>query len=280
MTSFDASLAIQSSAPTGSLSNIIWFDTVNLIFKYNTGAGWIPLSGAVQVEQTTTSTGTQNDFDLNGHNVLLRCNNASLLTLTGFTVNGATPLHGSQVTIVGINAQVNFSHQAGSTAANQLFNFITSGPTPILLGSVKYIYDGTTSRWRLVDHEQGKWISIAFAAGDFTASGSMTWTVASGDQVTRKFYIKGRCVTYNALINTSTVGGVVSTELRVAFPGYTMVDTMRCPCSISDNGVQAIGVADSVASASHIRVLKVASVVWTLSTDLTFVWFTNTFEVS
>lgn len=189
------------------------------------------------VEQTTTSTGTQNNFDLNGRNTVLRCNNASLLTLTGFTVLTAAPQAGDRVTVISINAQVNFSHQTGSTAANQLFNFVTSGPTPILLGSAVFVYDGTTSRWRLVNHIQGNWITPTFAAGNFTASGAMTWTVDAGDVAIQKYKVEGNTFTMALTVNTSSVGGVVASGLQVAVPnGYTTASDASNFLRVNDNG--------------------------------------------
>lgn len=62
------------------------------------------------------------------------------------------------------------------------------------------------------------WITPTFSAGNFTASGSMTWTVASGDIVTNAYQVIGKTLIWNIDINTSTIGGTPSDELRIAIP--------------------------------------------------------------
>jgi hypothetical protein len=110
---------------------------------------------------TTTSTGTQNDFapGLVG-NTIVRCNNATLLTITGL----AAGYDGQLVKFISVGAgQVDFPHQsASSAAANRQINVATSGNTSLAAGSgiAEYAYDATTARWRLTTHEQGAWIAF------------------------------------------------------------------------------------------------------------------------
>jgi hypothetical protein len=83
-------------------------------------------SSATWTTVTTTSTGTQNDFapGLVG-NTIVRCNNATLLTITGL----AAGYDGQHVKFESIGAgQVDFPHQsASSSAANRQINFATAG---------------------------------------------------------------------------------------------------------------------------------------------------------
>src|SRR5215204_6107387 len=150
-----------------------------------------PFSIPTVVEQTTVLTGTQNDFNLLGRNVILRCNNAADLTLTGFLVNGATPRTGDLVTLVSIGvSHVYAAHQnIGSTVNGRLINYVTSGNTPLAAGKgvSSYQYDGTTLKWRLISHNQGDFISIPYDATDFTANTGL-WTVDVGDLVTFAYY--------------------------------------------------------------------------------------------
>jgi hypothetical protein len=72
-------------------------------------------------EATTTSTGNLDDFDFSGAD-LLRCNNASLLTIRGLQAG----VSGQVLTIVSVGAgQVDLSHQdtGDGTAANRLICF-------------------------------------------------------------------------------------------------------------------------------------------------------------
>lgn len=109
-------------------------------------------TGGSPVVQTTTSTGTQNDFALTAGCTLLRCNNATLLTLTGF----AAGADGQRVQIVSVGAgQVNVTDQAaGSTAANRV---ITGNSATHAYeagkGTLAIEYDVTTARWRIVSEK-------------------------------------------------------------------------------------------------------------------------------
>lgn len=141
---------------------------------------------------TTVSTGTQDNFAPGlSNNTILRCNNATALTIDGF----ASGVTGQHIYVVSVGAgQVNFAHQAaGSTAANRLINFATlgaagaaSGLTSLAagIGTAEFIYDGTTSRWRLVSHEQGDWIDFS---GVSTVVG---WTTFTDEHI--RYKLSGR----------------------------------------------------------------------------------------
>jgi hypothetical protein len=154
---------------------------------------------------TTTSTGTQNDFapGLIG-NTVVRCNNATLLTINGLSGG----YDGQRIVLVSVGAgQVDLAHQAaGSSAANRFINFATSGTTSLAAGSgtAEFVYDATTARWRLLEHEQGAW--IAFTP---TLSGTtQTYGVQSG-----AYMLRGRTVSVSIYILLTAKGnasGVVN----------------------------------------------------------------------
>lgn len=181
------------------------------------GATYLASLAVAPSVQTTTSTGTVNDFataSITSNLVVVRCNNAADLTLTGFT---AATTAGQQLLILSVGAgNVFLPHQnTGSAAANRAINFATSGNTPLAagVGLAKYVYDTTTSRWRLTVHEQGTWITRTFAAGNYTASAG-TWTVASA---TRDAYLlKGRSLTFSVTVTGTTSGAPVT--VKVALP--------------------------------------------------------------
>lgn len=105
-------------------------------------------AGAGAVVQTTTSTGTVNDFALTSGAGFLRANNATALTLTGL----AAGTDGQRVTIVSIGAgSVTLTDQAaGSTAANRIITGTGGALTlPAGSGGVTLLYDATTARWRV-----------------------------------------------------------------------------------------------------------------------------------
>lgn len=234
-------------------------------------------AGVANTEATSALTGAQPA--INPAAKLIRLDNATLLTIQGIAAGEA----GQIVTFVSTGAgQVNFEHQSGSaTEANRLINTATSGVTPLApgVGTATYQYDGTAQRWRLVAHDQGDWIDVAFNAADYVGNGSQTWTVAAGDAQIRKYYLRGRILHYHVLINTSTVGGTPNTDLRVQNVGYTFPTTQRTPCSIADNGTQNIGLCDALGTSSLFRVQRIAAANWSAATDTTFVWFNVAVEV-
>lgn len=179
-----------------------------------------PTASAAPVVQTTTLTGAQADFVLWPNCSELRLNNATLITISGF----AAGFDGQTLTLVSKGAgQVNLLHQdAGSAAANRNVNFVTSGLTPLAagVGRATLKYDAVASRWILISHSQGAVIQVPFAAGNFTASGTMTWTNVT--QVNYGYFLNGRVLFLVWNFGPSDVGGTLSFGLRVTLPnGYT-----------------------------------------------------------
>lgn len=172
-----------------------------------------PIGGSI----TITTTGNIDDLDF-GNVPLILMNNASLSTIRGLKAG----YPGQIIRIVSVGAgQVNFEHQnSNSSASNRLLNSVTSGITPIAAGkgSATYQYDIVDSRWKLVGHFQGAWISVPFTSGDYTASGSLTWTVESGDLITFAFYLRGNSLFVVGYWDTTTLSGTASNQLFVLIP--------------------------------------------------------------
>jgi hypothetical protein len=61
------------------------------------------------------------------------------------------------------------------------------------------------------------WKQYVFAAGDFTGSASMTWTVEIGD-VAIKYMIQGKLMIISFVIATTTVGGTPDVSLQFTIP--------------------------------------------------------------
>lgn len=208
------------------------------------GATYLASLAVVPSVQTTTSTGTINDFatsSLTSNLVVLRCNNAADLTLTGFT---AATTAGQQLLVVSVGAgNVFLPHQnTGSAAANRSINFATSGSTPLAagIGVAKYVYDTTTSRWRLTVHEQGAWITRTFAAGNYTGSAG-AWTVASGNITVDAYYLHGKTMTIAESLSgsTSTTPG---TQYRVLIPAsFSAARSTDVGAQVTDNGTSVAG---------------------------------------
>lgn len=233
-----------------------------------------------------TTTGTVNNWapGLSG-NTLIRCNNATLLTITGFAAGVA----GQRILLVSIGAgQVDLSHaDAGSSAGNKLQNFATTGKTSLAagIGVAEYVYDATSAVWRLVSHEQGDWITPAFAAGTYTGSASQTWTVTSGQVTTQSYWLRGRQMTVTFSLDATTVGGTPSTGLQIgaaAWGGFTVrASQFNAPIAyLLDNSANAPGFLQINSGGTVIRCLKQNLGNWTASTTATTVYGQITFGVT
>jgi hypothetical protein len=236
-----------------------------------------------------TETGTQNDWAPagmpNDGEFLILWSGASALTVTGVS-GGAT---GQRFVFKNIGAAVaSFSYDAaGSSAANRFRNMATSAGTPVAPGGcVIYQHDG--ARWAMVSHDQGAGITPTFAAGDFTALTAGTWTVASGDVGTMRYHLRGKCLTVQFTINTTTVAqsGANPTVLLVSnaqwggFTGAAGAAQAIAPITIIDNGTWGNGYVEVLGAGSVLRLIKNQQAQWATATDTTYVWGTVAFEVT
>jgi len=187
-------------------------------FFNGTGGYTTPSSGTWTVI-SNTDTGAQNNWapaGLSG-NTLIEWNGAADIAPTGLA--GGTA--GQLVTIRNVTAAkiATFAHaSASSSAANRFTNYATSAATPVAPGgTITYQHDGTN--WQIVGHNQGAWIDVAYTAGDFTASGAMTWTVESTDLKTFHYRLAGTTLEIDLVVETSTTGGTPDNALQVKVPG-------------------------------------------------------------
>lgn len=126
------------------------YASINAMFN---GASTFELGGALALGRyTTTATGTQNNWDIDAANGnvsvgVLRCNNASALTINGILASSGHRL----LLVVAKNSTVNLAHEAGgSTAANRL---ITASAATVALaagGWAMLMYDVTSARWMVL----------------------------------------------------------------------------------------------------------------------------------
>lgn len=226
----------------------------------------IPIPNVV----TITSTGTVNNLSvtlLSGVLNVIRCNNVTDLTLTGLVSTGIED--GTEVLFETVGAgNVYFKHlNGGSSAANQFSNIATSGDTPISTGGVaRFKYGTTSSLWRLTSHEQGAWITPTFAAGNFTGSASLTWTVAGGNVTSDAYRLSGRTLHVTLDIVATSTGGTASTQLKIgnaAWGGFTIAKTGVGTGRITDAGATAvIGIGVCTAAATFIAIEKVDISTW------------------
>jgi hypothetical protein len=242
--------------------------------------------GASWVEQSTAVTGAQHNFDLNDHLTVLRCTGAAPV-FSGFTVNGGAPAAGDQVLIVCLGTTAKVTNQdAGSTAAHRIITPSTNGQIVGLNGLMLLVYDDTTDRWREFLIESGAPIAVAFDAAHYTASGSMTLTVAAGDVIADVYIQRGTLVTFISTIQTATVGGTPSNELRKAFPaGFTAKAGEQWSPVVAgfDNNVGASFVISNQTSQSnaYLRIRRQDGANFAAATNTTYIYIPAlTFEMN
>lgn len=233
------------------------------------------------VPQSSVLVGTQHDFPLTPGATQLRLDNASLLRITGFSAGVA----GQRLTVISVGAgQVDFAHEnAGSVAANRLHNFATSGDTSLAsaVGTAVFEYDASNARWRMVEHNQGAWITVAFAAGNFSATGGGTWTVGAADVSTLAYFLRDRTLTVNWQVSSTSVAGVVSSLniLNAAFAGFVAAKTMYGFFLYNDNGAgNAVGYTSVSAADTKVVLSKLAGN-FSVAADATHTFGAITFEV-
>jgi hypothetical protein len=128
----------------------------------------------------------------------------------------------------------------------------------------------------------GDFVAPAFAAGNFTGSVGMTFTVASGNVSEYKYSIVGHNLHLECMISAATTGGSASTALKVVIPGgFTIKGTKRVPCGSLNNGTWVNGMALMTDGANFVGVYIdiTGANNWTLSANTGFS-FSVDFEVN
>ncbi|MFA6282366.1 MAG: hypothetical protein WCY05_07710 [Candidatus Omnitrophota bacterium] len=127
----------------------------------------------------------------------------------------------------------------------------------------------------------GAWSTPDFSAGNFTANGSMTWTVEAGDVTTYAYVIIGKTMTVSFAIDTSTIGGTVNTTLYIAIPNAeTAKKTVYVPCLLTDNELPVTGRACVTASGTTIAITRLDGANYTAKTNLVNARGQITFEIN
>ena len=242
-----------------------------------TGAIWNQLVDTINLLEPSTSvittTGTQTALAIpSGHgDLVIFANNASLLTIQGI----AAPAHdGQRLTIYSIGAgNLSLAHENGSaSAANRLSNIVTSANIVLAnaVGWVKFVYSTTASRWKMLDFEQGSWLTQTYSAGNFSITGGGSWSVEDGDEIIT-YYLRGRMLEVSIDIAGSSVLTTAGTPLIMAIPGgfQSTHNTYNRGIRVRDNAVETTSASWDVGAANNninFRLVPVATN-WALSTN-------------
>jgi len=181
----------------------------------------ITLVNGIGALVTSSTTGTTNDAaDVNGQltNGLmtrLKLTNATLRTITGLSggIDGALVLMHAKG---GDQADLK-DQDSGSAASNRIVT--GSGGTISLVpnrGVAILLYD--TNIWRVIYHDQGDWIDIAFNGANFTtnSTGSIT-PAAGGHPYVYRYRLRGKTMTLQCAAKVAINNGSTN-EIRFALP--------------------------------------------------------------
>jgi hypothetical protein len=130
----------------------------------------------------------------------------------------------------------------------------------------------------------GVWTDVAFDANNFTANGTMTWTVASGDQNTYRYMLIGNTMFLSFKISTSSVTAPLNTQLRIAIPGgFTVASGYTTSGGLDYNqGAWLKGCCEVASGEAYVRLFTAGfgSANWAASVVLTYLQGQIIFEVA
>ena len=127
-------------------------------------------------------------------------------------------------------------------------------------------------------HLPGTWTTPAFNAGDFTANGSMVWTVDSVQ--TFAYTLNYKVMTVVFALGHTSVGGTPSNRLQVLVPGGKIVSKQAINPFIAYHNAPAFVIGACIAIAgSRILSLLHPTGNWAASARNTSVFGQITFEV-
>lgn len=100
----------------------------------------------------------------------------------------------------------------------------------------------------------GQWITPAFLAANFSANGSMSWTVVAGGVTTYSYTLVGRTMVFSFSVS-GTVGGTPNTLLQIAIPdGYVASQTMSNDVLILNGGTYSTSLASVVSGGTVLQI--------------------------
>jgi len=120
----------------------------------------------------------------------------------------------------------------------------------------------------LPDARLNTYTNRSYSSGNYTASGSMTWTVDSGDVLLDRYVRVGPMTYFSFYVYASSVGGTPDTVLKIALPGSGGYETYGL-FWYSDNGTAGIGLVRS--NGTQMELSKLDGSNWTASTNNTAV---------
>jgi hypothetical protein len=179
----------------------------------------------------------------------------------------------------GGSAGVAFTDFANIFTSNQRINAglgvnVAPGATGTISSSDAHFERGRSTA-------MGEWTAVSYSAGNFTGSGSQTWTVDNADIAVYSYMLVGKTLYLKFAADTTTVGGTPSTDLLIAIPGgFTANHPATGHLFFINNGVNGVGLALANNGGSTVRCLLPTLGNWTASTNNTSVYVMIFIEVN
>ena len=128
----------------------------------------------------------------------------------------------------------------------------------------------------------GAWTVLSYDAGNFTASGSMTWVPQNSAVTVITYQIVGKTMTINFIIDSSTIGGTLNEELRLLIPeSKTAAIRVAGTIYVFDNSAYVSSRYYIATGGTYISFFpNVAGGNWTASTNNSGVYGSITFEIN
>lgn len=125
-------------------------------------------------------------------------------------------------------------------------------------------------------------IDVAYAGGNFTATGGGTWTVDAGDQAVFRYRLDGDVITVEFTLETTSIAGVV-TDIRMPIPAG-LLSTVKLGMSVTifDNSLTVLetGLLSVIAGGAQMTILRNGGAAFTASANLTYVRGVARFQVT
>ena len=183
--------------------------------------GLVPATG-VCVEQTYSSTGSQNDVAPSaGATVIVLCTGAAPV-ITGFT-GGA---QGRKLLLVCKGTTLKVSDQTGSSAANQIICESTQGQIVGANGAILVEYDTVSAKWRAQLVSPGAPITWTPVIGGSGGTSGQVYTTQVG-----RYQQRGRHVSAQFRVQLSTLG-TVTTNAQIQGLPFTSQNTTNLPSAV------------------------------------------------
>ena len=123
------------------------------------------------------------------------------------------------------------------------------------------------------DESFGVWTRHPYDAADYTASGSMVWSVDANDSFIY-YVLFGKTMLISFRFGMTSIGGTPDTSLYFKIPnGKTAAHSMASPIWINQPGpITECGRAEALANDDRIKLTRALVVNWLPSTNNTYIF--------